>query len=736
MVDKQKKIWLDGEFIDWDEAKVHVLTHSLHYGLAAFDGMRAYQRSDGGTYVFRLREHVDRLFDSCKMCLLQPKFTREQIEQRLPRDAPRSTAWSTATSGRWSSSARAPWASTCRRTPIRTAVIAWRWGAYLGDEALKNGIRAKIGSFARHHINVSLSKAKMNGQYTNSVLAKREAKLGGYDEAILLDANGYVSEGSGENIFIVRRGVLYTPDLSCSILEGVTRDTVITLAREMGIPRRRVPPHARPALAGRRGVSHRHRGGDHAGARGRQPRRSATGTVGPITKQIQARFFDVVRGSDASHPEWLTRVVSVGTAGGSSGPRDAPGPSSLRSISLALWRRPAQAACAQSAPLPSRAVPIAHGRGDVRRTTTRPPCPAIARGAWRSRCRSPTAGLAHRRSLAPELVATHAPTRSRLVVAVFCGERAGGPDAVRRPGASAQARARRRAALRRPSRTRSRSPRARSTPASRSRCEPGSGPARSLGGHVMAFGGFLRKCYVFVYSTEVDGAADEAVAVVAPGASSARASSAAWSWSRSTQSPREPGVWSEACAGPLTMRLIAICVMALVFGFVGSMPLAGPIAILAVARATRGRYGEALRVGLGAAVAEGIYAGIAFWGFTTFLARHAIVVPDLPRRDGDRARRRSARASCSGGPRRTGDVRGEQGRERRSWGSRSRRSTRRFSSRGARRSRSSTRRGSSEPPAIFAIPFGALRGRRDRRVVRHASRRSSRGTAASCRRPR
>ncbi len=306
MVDKQKKIWLDGEFIDWDEAKVHVLTHSLHYGLAAFDGMRAYQRADGGTYVFRLREHVDRLFDSCKMCLLQPKFTREQIVQ-VSVETLRINSMVDGYLRPMVFIGEGAMGIYVPNNPVHTTVIAWRWGAYLGDEALKNGIRAKIGSFARHHINVSLSKAKMNGQYTNSVLAKREAKLGGYDEAILLDANGYVSEGSGENIFIARKGVLYTPDLSCSILEGVTRDTVITLAREMGLSvvecrltRDQLWLADEVFLTGT--------AAEITPVREVDNRAIGQGTVGPITKQIQARFFDVVRGSDASHPEWLTRV--------------------------------------------------------------------------------------------------------------------------------------------------------------------------------------------------------------------------------------------------------------------------------------------------------------------------------------------------------------------------------------------------------------------------------------------
>ncbi len=306
MVDKAKKIWLDGEFIDWDDANVHILTHSLHYGLAVFDGMRAYRRADGGTYIFRLREHVDRLFDSAKMCLLQPKYTREQI-MAVCVDALKVNAMvdgyirPMVFVGEGAMGIYAP------HNPIRTSVLAWTWGAYLGEEALKNGIRTKISSFARHHINVSLAKAKMTGQYSNSVLAKREAKAAGYDEAILLDANGYVSEGSGENIFAVRRGVLYTPDLSCSILEGITRDTILTLAREMGIPvvegrltRDQIWLADEVFLTGT--------AAEVTPVREIDNRTVGDGIVGPITKKLQARFFEIVRGSDASHPEWLTRV--------------------------------------------------------------------------------------------------------------------------------------------------------------------------------------------------------------------------------------------------------------------------------------------------------------------------------------------------------------------------------------------------------------------------------------------
>jgi branched-chain amino acid aminotransferase len=306
MVDKVKKIWMDGHFVDWDEANVHILTHSLHYGLAAFEGIRAYKRADGGTYIFRAREHVDRLFDSCKMCLLKPEFTREQIvgvcaETLRVNGMPEGYLRPMVYVGEGAMGIYAP------GNPIRSAVIAWKWGAYLGEEALKNGIRAKVSSFARHHINISLSKAKMTGQYTNSVLAKREAKLGGYDEAILLDACGYVSEGSGENIFVVRKGVLYTPDLSCSILEGITRDTVITLAREMGLQvvETRL---TRDQLWIADEVFFTGTAAEVTPVREIDNRTVGDGTAGPITKRIQARFFDVVRGNDTSHPEWLTKV--------------------------------------------------------------------------------------------------------------------------------------------------------------------------------------------------------------------------------------------------------------------------------------------------------------------------------------------------------------------------------------------------------------------------------------------
>ncbi|AKV04698.1 Branched-chain amino acid aminotransferase [Labilithrix luteola] len=306
MVEKLQKIWLDGEMVDWDAANVHVLTHSLHYGLGAFEGIRAYQRADGKTYVFRLREHVDRLFDSCKMILLVPKFDKAQVMSACV-DLLRVNGMTDGYLRPMVFVGEGAMGIYAPQNPVRTTVIAWKWGAYLGEEALKHGIRAKISSFARHHINISLAKAKMMGQYTNSVLAKREAKLGGYDEAILLDANGFVSEGSGENLFIVKKGVLHTPDLSSSILEGITRDTVITLAREQGlevregrITRDQLWLADEAFLTGT--------AAEITPVREVDDRAIGTGTVGPVTKRLQDAFFDVVRGSDTSHAAWLTPV--------------------------------------------------------------------------------------------------------------------------------------------------------------------------------------------------------------------------------------------------------------------------------------------------------------------------------------------------------------------------------------------------------------------------------------------
>ena len=304
MVDKVKKIWMEGELVDWDDAKVHVLTHSLHYGLGAFEGIRAYKRADGRTSIFRLDAHVERLLDTCKLCLMEPKFSFEQLKLAHV-ELLKANGMAEAYLRPMIYVGEGDMGIYVPNNPIRHVVIAWKWGAYLGAEALKSGIRAKISSWQRHHINVSLAKGKMTGQYTNSVLAKREAKLGGYDEAILLDTQGYVSEGSGENIFIVKNKRLVTPPLSSSILAGITRDSVIKLAKEEGIEvsEERI---TRDQLWLADEVFFTGTAAEITPVREVDDRKIGDGKAGSITLRLQKRYFDVVKGSDESHPEWHT----------------------------------------------------------------------------------------------------------------------------------------------------------------------------------------------------------------------------------------------------------------------------------------------------------------------------------------------------------------------------------------------------------------------------------------------
>jgi len=306
MIEKVKSIWYEGDLVDWDSATEHLLAHTLHYGLGAFEGVRAYRRAGGETAIFRLTEHIARLFDTCKLIAIEPSFTPEQVRDAcvaLLRENELDEAYLRPVIyiGTGDMGVYAP------NNPIRTAIVSWRWGAYLGAGALDNGVRTKISSWVRHHPSISLVKGKIMGQYTNSILAKREAKISGYDEAILMDVNGHVCEGSGENLFIVKDGELITPPLSSSILAGITRDTVLTLAREEGLVIREVNlTRDQLYLA------------DEAFFTGTavevtpvcavDDRELGTGKVGPVTKMLQDRYFAVVKGSDDSHPEWLTRV--------------------------------------------------------------------------------------------------------------------------------------------------------------------------------------------------------------------------------------------------------------------------------------------------------------------------------------------------------------------------------------------------------------------------------------------
>ncbi|MSP23903.1 MAG: branched-chain amino acid transaminase [Myxococcales bacterium] len=306
MLEKEKKIWMDGSLCDWDDARVHVLTHSLHYGLGAFEGIRAYRRNNGKTAIFRLHDHIRRLFDTCKLIAIEPQVSFDGVIGACV-DLLRANGLSegylrpVVFVGDGAMGVYAP------NNPIRTTIVSWRWGAYLGVGALEHGVRAKISSWVRHHPSIALPKGKIMGQYTNSILAKREAKTAGYDEAILQDLNGQVCEGSGENLFIVKDGTLITPPLSASILGGITRDTVLKLARECGIPvleqafgRDRLYLADEAFFTGT--------AVEVTPIREVDDRVVGNGKPGAITKQLQERYFDVVKGSDETHPEWLTIV--------------------------------------------------------------------------------------------------------------------------------------------------------------------------------------------------------------------------------------------------------------------------------------------------------------------------------------------------------------------------------------------------------------------------------------------
>ncbi|MBN2197567.1 MAG: branched-chain amino acid transaminase [Polyangiaceae bacterium] len=306
MVEPALKFWRDGEIRDWaTQGSVSLLTHSLHYGVGAFEGIRAYRRADGRSAVFRLREHIKRLYDSCRLVMITPNLG--------PLDFERGCCEVLSANGMSDGYLRpmvllgdGAMGILPVSNPTLSVVMAWSWGAYLGQEGLDRGIRCKVSSYARHHINVAFAKGKITGQYINSVMAKTEAKGAGFDEALMLDVNGYVSEGSGENIFLVKDGRITTPPLSASILAGITRDTVITLAEEEGIPLREAPI-TRDELYLADEVFLTGTAAEVTPVREVDHRTIGQGCRGEITARLQQRYFDVVKGSDDSHPEWLAR---------------------------------------------------------------------------------------------------------------------------------------------------------------------------------------------------------------------------------------------------------------------------------------------------------------------------------------------------------------------------------------------------------------------------------------------
>ena len=296
-------IWLDGEFVDWDDAQVHILTHSLHYGLGVFEGIRCYRTEDGRSAVFRLPEHVKRLFDSAHINLLEVPYSTERITE-VTLECLRRNNLSEGYIRPLVFIGDGAMGLNPGDNAIRVSVIAWAWGKYLGEEGMARGIRAKVSTFARHHVNAKMTNGKTCGDYVNSILAKREALLDGYDEAIMLDTDGFVSECSGENIFIVRNGKIRTPGLG-TILDGITRATIMEVARdsgmeieEAGITRDDLYIADEIFLTGTAAEVTPIREIDH--------RQIGSGKRGPITERLQSAFFDIVEGRDERYAHWLT----------------------------------------------------------------------------------------------------------------------------------------------------------------------------------------------------------------------------------------------------------------------------------------------------------------------------------------------------------------------------------------------------------------------------------------------
>jgi branched-chain amino acid aminotransferase len=304
------KIWLDGTLVPFSQAQVHILTHTLHYGVGAFEGIRAYKRPDGKGAIFRLGDHIERLFNSCHICMMDVPYTREQVA---------AACLETMRANKMAEAYLRPLVFLgdgelglgSTGNPVRVAIAVYEWGAYLGEEGLRRGIRAKVSSFTRGALNSNMSKGKICGQYVNSVLAKREALKAGYAEAILLDGTGLVAEASGENIFVVKRGKLKTPPLSSAILEGITRDTVLTLAREQGLVVEETT-FARDELYLADEVFFTGTAAELTPVREIDDRQIGAGECGPVTRKLQDAFFEAVKGragkEKPSHPEWLTYV--------------------------------------------------------------------------------------------------------------------------------------------------------------------------------------------------------------------------------------------------------------------------------------------------------------------------------------------------------------------------------------------------------------------------------------------
>ncbi len=304
MLEKTEKIWMDGKLVPWDEAKVHVLTHSLHYGLALFEGIRCYQ-TEKGPAIFRLPEHVKRLKDSAHIFMIEIPYSEEEIEKAII-DTVRANGGRECYIRPLVYLGYGVMGISSKGCPVNLSIAVWPWGAYFGEDGMKHGIRAKTSSFIRGHVNSNMSRAKVTGSYVNSQLAKKESVSCGYEEALLLDTEGYVSEASGANVFIARNGALKTTPLT-SILEGITRDTIIELARDLGIElkeerftRDEVYISDEAFLTGT--------AAEVTPIRELDGRAIGTGNPGPIAKKIQDLFFSIVKGREKKYDHWLTYI--------------------------------------------------------------------------------------------------------------------------------------------------------------------------------------------------------------------------------------------------------------------------------------------------------------------------------------------------------------------------------------------------------------------------------------------
>jgi branched-chain amino acid aminotransferase len=302
MVQKVSKIWMDGKLIPWEEANVHILTHSFHYGLAVFEGIRCYLCTDGKSAVFRLREHVDRLFDSAQIGDIKIPYSKREISEAC-KETLRVNQLREGYIRPIVFIGEGVMGVYPGENPIQVAIITWSWGAYLGEGALEKGIRVKVSSYTRHHVNVMMTKAKICGNYVNSVLAKREVMKMGYDEALMLDTEGYVSEASGENIFMAKNGMLKTTPLT-SILPGITRDSVIQIAKAKKIPLLE-ERFTRDELYTAQEAFFTGTAAELTPIREVDDRMIGNGKPGPMTKELQAAFFDIVKGKNPSYREWL-----------------------------------------------------------------------------------------------------------------------------------------------------------------------------------------------------------------------------------------------------------------------------------------------------------------------------------------------------------------------------------------------------------------------------------------------